>query len=183
MTLHATQPAASKPPSHPHPTSPNNHPHQPSGAVAPTGRSQVIGTALALLLLTGGGVPLWAGVLLAAAGAYTMLFLERLGARWLELLFQALVAGTCKHAMYLRGNNSFFWALARACVLCWAAWAGGCADAAEGGVRPMSWGTQTRCRRRPLKPHCPARAFASTCTHATAHSTPKTPCHCPTRSQ
>lgn len=54
---------------------------------------QVIGTALALLLLTGGALPLWGGVLLAAAGAYTMLFLERLGARWLEALFQALVAG------------------------------------------------------------------------------------------
>ncbi|KAL4428517.1 hypothetical protein ABPG75_002606 [Micractinium tetrahymenae] len=53
---------------------------------------EVIGTAIALLLLTGGGIPLWGGVLLAAAGAYTMLFLERLGVRWLEALFQALIA-------------------------------------------------------------------------------------------
>ena len=53
----------------------------------------MIGTAIALLLLTGGAVPLWAGVLLAAASAYIMLFLERLGVRYLEVLFELLIAG------------------------------------------------------------------------------------------
>jgi natural resistance-associated macrophage protein len=53
----------------------------------------VIGTALALLLLSGGAIPLWCGVLLAAVSAYTMLFLERLGVRYLELVFQLFVAG------------------------------------------------------------------------------------------
>ena len=56
---------------------------------------QVIGTALALLLLSGGAIPLWGGVLLAAVSAYTMLFLERLGVRYLELVFQLFVAGAC----------------------------------------------------------------------------------------
>ncbi len=55
--------------------------------------TQVIGTALALLLLSGGAMPLWAGVLVAAASAYLMLFLERLGVRYLEILFELLIAG------------------------------------------------------------------------------------------
>ncbi|PRW44606.1 metal transporter Nramp3 [Chlorella sorokiniana] len=53
---------------------------------------EVIGTALALLLLSGGAMPLWAGVLVAAASAYLMLFLERLGVRYLEVLFELLIA-------------------------------------------------------------------------------------------
>ena len=55
--------------------------------------TQVIGTALALLLLSGGTMSLWAGVLVAAASAYLMLFLERLGVRYLEVLFELLIAG------------------------------------------------------------------------------------------
>ena len=54
---------------------------------------QVIGTAIALLLLSGGAVPLWAGVLLAAAGAYAVLLLERVGVRYLEGVFEFLIAG------------------------------------------------------------------------------------------
>lgn len=53
---------------------------------------EVIGTALALLLLSGGAMPLWAGVVVAAASAYLMLFLERLGVRYLEVLFELLIA-------------------------------------------------------------------------------------------
>jgi NRAMP (natural resistance-associated macrophage protein)-like metal ion transporter len=52
---------------------------------------EVIGTAVALSLLTGGAMPLWAGVVAAAVSAYLFLFLERLGVRWLEAFFQALV--------------------------------------------------------------------------------------------
>eukprot|EP00887_Chlorella_sp_A99_P004922 scaffold4.g4922.t1 len=48
-------------------------------------RSEVIGTAIALLLLTGGACPLWAGVLFAAVAGYALLLLERAGLRWLEL--------------------------------------------------------------------------------------------------
>lgn len=60
---------------------------------------QVIGTALALLLLSGGAMPLWAGVVVAAASAYLMLFLERLGVRYLEVLFELLIAGGLRIAI------------------------------------------------------------------------------------
>ena len=59
----------------------------------------MIGTALALLLLSGGAIPLWGGVLLAAVSAYTMLFLERLGVRYLEVVFQLFVAGGGRRAV------------------------------------------------------------------------------------
>lgn len=53
---------------------------------------EVIGTALALSLLSGGAIPLWAGVLTAAAVAFLLLALERAGVRWLERTFQGFVA-------------------------------------------------------------------------------------------
>lgn len=53
---------------------------------------EVIGAAIALLLLSGGTLPLWAGVIIAAVGAYLLLLLEKFGSRWLEVLFQLLVA-------------------------------------------------------------------------------------------
>lgn len=68
----------------------------PSGFFPPPVAIQVIGTALALLLLSGGAMPLWAGVVVAAASAYLMLFLERLGVRYLEVLFELLIAGALR---------------------------------------------------------------------------------------
>lgn len=53
---------------------------------------EVIGAAIALLLLSGGTLPLWVGVIIAAVGAYLLLLLEKFGSRWLEVLFQLLVA-------------------------------------------------------------------------------------------
>ena len=61
--------------------------------VSTVGCLQVIGTAIALLLLSRGAVPLWGGVLLAAAGAYAVLLLERVGVRYLEGVFEFLIAG------------------------------------------------------------------------------------------
>jgi natural resistance-associated macrophage protein 2 len=63
---------------------------------------EVIGTALALAILTGGALPLWAGVMLSAVSAYCMLFLDRLGALWLERFFQLAVAvmGVCMAALF-----------------------------------------------------------------------------------
>lgn len=52
---------------------------------------EVIGTAIAVSLLTRGAVPLWAGVIFAAIAAYVFLFLEKFGIRWLEAFFQVLV--------------------------------------------------------------------------------------------
>lgn len=64
--------------------------HPPNSRALPP---QVIGTAIALLLLTKGAIPLWGGVLLAAGAAYLMLFLANLGVRYLEVLFEVLIAG------------------------------------------------------------------------------------------
>jgi len=52
---------------------------------------EVIGTSLAVMLLTGGAITLWQGVLIGAVGAYALLFLEKFGLRWLESFFQLLV--------------------------------------------------------------------------------------------
>ena len=52
---------------------------------------EVIGTAIAVSLLSGGAVPLWAGVVGGAVAAYFFLFLEKFGVRWLEAFFQLLV--------------------------------------------------------------------------------------------
>lgn len=53
---------------------------------------EVIGTALALSLLSRGHIPLWAGVVAAAGVAFALLALERAGVRWLERAFQLFVA-------------------------------------------------------------------------------------------
>jgi NRAMP (natural resistance-associated macrophage protein)-like metal ion transporter len=52
---------------------------------------EVIGTSLAVMLLTGGAITLWQGVLVGAVAAYALLFLEKFGVRWLESFFQVLV--------------------------------------------------------------------------------------------
>jgi natural resistance-associated macrophage protein len=53
---------------------------------------EVIGSAIALLLLSGGAVPLWGGVLLSVAMSFSMLLVERCGVRSLEALFGVLIA-------------------------------------------------------------------------------------------
>ncbi|KAI8476617.1 MAG: natural resistance-associated macrophage protein-domain-containing protein [Monoraphidium minutum] len=53
---------------------------------------EVIGSAIAILLLTGGAVPLWGGILISAAAAFLLLLVERLGVRHLEALFALLIS-------------------------------------------------------------------------------------------
>jgi Mn2+/Fe2+ NRAMP family transporter len=53
---------------------------------------EVIGSAIAIQLLTGGRVPLWQGVLITSIDTFFLLFLERLGVRKLETFFGVLVA-------------------------------------------------------------------------------------------
>lgn len=53
---------------------------------------EVIGSAIALLLLSHGAIPLWAGVLLSVALGFSMLLVERYGIRKLEGLFGVLIA-------------------------------------------------------------------------------------------
>jgi natural resistance-associated macrophage protein len=53
---------------------------------------EVIGSAIAIRLLSNSTVPLWAGVLITGVDTFFLLFLERLGARKLEAFFGVLVA-------------------------------------------------------------------------------------------
>ncbi len=52
---------------------------------------QVVGSAIAITLLTYGAVPLWAGVIITAVASFVLLLLERLGVRWLEALFAVFI--------------------------------------------------------------------------------------------
>ena len=79
---------------------------------------EVVGSAIALSLLTGGRLPLWAGVLITAVVSFGLLFIERFGVRcvWLQnqkrqsshldcCSFSGLGRGTCgsktKHAVLM----------------------------------------------------------------------------------
>eukprot|EP00882_Tetradesmus_deserticola_P033095 GHRQ01037771.1.p1 GENE.GHRQ01037771.1~~GHRQ01037771.1.p1 ORF type:complete len:263 (+),score=71.73 GHRQ01037771.1:301-1089(+) len=53
---------------------------------------QVIGSAIALLLLSRGAVPLWAGVILSVAFSFLLLLVERWGVTKLEALFGLLIS-------------------------------------------------------------------------------------------
>ncbi|KAI3722642.1 hypothetical protein L2E82_33684 [Cichorium intybus] len=53
---------------------------------------EVIGSAIALKILTIGFLPLWAGVLITAFDCFIFLFLENYGVRKLEALFAVLIA-------------------------------------------------------------------------------------------
>ena len=52
---------------------------------------QVVGSAIAISLLSYGTVPLWAGVIVTAVASFVLLLLERLGVRYLEALFAVLI--------------------------------------------------------------------------------------------
>jgi hypothetical protein len=77
---------ASSPPPPPHPIPPCRL------------ATEVIGSAIAILLLTRGAVPLWGGILLSAAGSFALLAVERFGVRHLEALFAALISVMVRRA-------------------------------------------------------------------------------------
>ncbi|KAI3737198.1 hypothetical protein L2E82_27193 [Cichorium intybus] len=52
---------------------------------------EVIGSAIAIKILSDGGVPLWAGILITASDCFIFLFLENYGVRKLEALFTAFI--------------------------------------------------------------------------------------------
>jgi hypothetical protein len=52
----------------------------------------VIGSAIAIVLLTRSALPLWAGVLVSAAASFLLLLVERFGVRHLEALFAVLIS-------------------------------------------------------------------------------------------
>ncbi|CAD6187182.1 unnamed protein product [Caenorhabditis auriculariae] len=60
-------------------------------AIVCSDMQEVIGTAIAIFLLSNGGVPLYFGVLLTILDTFTFLFIDRYGVRKLEFLFGALI--------------------------------------------------------------------------------------------
>jgi len=60
-------------------------------AVIGSDMQEVIGTAIALFLLTNGGLPLWAGCIITLLDTFTFLFLDRYGRRKLEFFFAFLI--------------------------------------------------------------------------------------------
>jgi len=60
-------------------------------AVIGSDMQEVIGTAIALYLLSNGVLPLWAGCIITLADTFTFLFLDRYGRRKLELFFAFLI--------------------------------------------------------------------------------------------
>ncbi|XP_034233265.1 protein Malvolio isoform X1 [Thrips palmi] len=61
-------------------------------AIIGSDMQEVIGTAIALNLLSNSLIPLWAGVLITAVDTFTFLLLDRYGLRKLELLFGILIS-------------------------------------------------------------------------------------------
>ncbi|KAH1065550.1 hypothetical protein J1N35_030537 [Gossypium stocksii] len=53
---------------------------------------EVIGSAIAIQILSNGALPLWAGVLITASDCFVFLFLENYGVRKLEAVFAVLIA-------------------------------------------------------------------------------------------
>ncbi|XP_037922019.1 protein Malvolio isoform X1 [Hermetia illucens] len=60
-------------------------------AIIGSDMQEVIGTAIAIYLLSNKTVPLWAGTLITIADTFTFLFLDKYGLRKLELLFGTLI--------------------------------------------------------------------------------------------
>eukprot|EP00798_Chlamydomonas_sp_ICE-L_P032361 gene32361-5052_t len=53
---------------------------------------EVVGSAIAILLLSGGRIPLWGGVLITALDSFALLYIEKIGVRLLEMFFGVLIA-------------------------------------------------------------------------------------------
>ncbi|CAK8697300.1 unnamed protein product [Clavelina lepadiformis] len=60
-------------------------------AIVGSDMQEVIGSAIAFFLLSGGAIPLWAGVLITAIDAFVFLLLDKYGLRKLEAFFAFLI--------------------------------------------------------------------------------------------
>ncbi|XP_014481310.1 PREDICTED: protein Malvolio [Dinoponera quadriceps] len=61
-------------------------------AIIGSDMQEVIGTAIALYLLSNKAIPIWGGVLITVVDTFTFLFLDKYGLRKLELFFGLLIA-------------------------------------------------------------------------------------------
>ena len=64
-------------------------------AIIGSDMQEVIGTAIALYLLSSKAIPLWAGTLITIADTFTFLFLDKYGLRKLEVFFAILIGLMC----------------------------------------------------------------------------------------
>lgn len=60
-------------------------------AIIGSDMQEVIGTAIAIYLLSSKKIPLWAGTLITIVDTFTFLFLDKYGLRKLEVFFAALI--------------------------------------------------------------------------------------------
>lgn len=60
-------------------------------AIIGSDMQEVIGTAIAIYLLSNKSIPLWAGTLITIIDTFTFLFLDKYGLRKLELFFGLLI--------------------------------------------------------------------------------------------
>ena len=61
---------------------------------------EVIGTAIALYVLSNKAIPLWGGVLITVLDTFTFLGLDKYGLRKLELFFGFLISKDSKYFFY-----------------------------------------------------------------------------------
>ena len=61
-------------------------------AIIGSDMQEIIGTAIALYVLSNKLIPLWAGTLITIVDTFTFLFLDKYGVRKMELFFALLIA-------------------------------------------------------------------------------------------
>ncbi|XP_022768691.1 metal transporter Nramp2 [Durio zibethinus] len=66
---------------------------------------EVIGSAIAIQILSNGALPLWAGVLITALDCFIFLFLENYGVRKLEAVFAVLIATMALSFAWMFGDT------------------------------------------------------------------------------
>ncbi|KAJ0024193.1 hypothetical protein Pint_08685 [Pistacia integerrima] len=66
---------------------------------------EVIGSAIAIQILSNGVLPLWAGVLITASDCFVFLFLEHYGVRKLEAVFAVLIATMALSFAWMFGDT------------------------------------------------------------------------------
>ena len=69
-------------------------------AIIGSDMQEVIGTAIALYVLSNKAIPLWGGVLITVLDTFTFLGLDKYGLRKLELFFGFLISKDSKYFFY-----------------------------------------------------------------------------------
>ena len=76
-------------------------------AIIGSDMQEVIGTAIALYVLSNKAIPLWGGVLITVLDTFTFLGLDKYGLRKLELFFGFLISKNFMYFFYKQGQVDF----------------------------------------------------------------------------